>query len=402
VISQDGAPPAGPGVIRVADTQAALLRLAAAYRQTLTHTRVIAVGGSNGKTTTVRLLEAVLSPSLRGSASPKSFNNAVGVPLTMLAAKRTDQFLICEVGTNAPGEIAPLTRAVQPDIAVITSIGREHLEGLGSIQGVLQEEVTLLTGLREGGLAVLSADAPGLLDAAEAVLAASGAHRLSFGFADDADVRITGVEQTLDGLEFRLNDRQAFRLPLLGRHNASNAAAAVAVSRRFALDHAAVREALAGARGAPMRLERRTIDGIHLLNDAYNANPDSVLASLRTFEEVCPPAPGRRRVLILGDMLELGPQAPALHREIADALAQRPPDLVVLVGPLSRATAERLRPSLPEGAVLHLDSLHDGGDRRVAALLRPGDAVLLKASRGMGLERVIAALGTPPRVACHS
>ena len=128
VAAASGTIGADVGVLKVADTGQALLKLAQAYRRTLDSTRVIAVGGSNGKTTTVRLIQSVLSGTLRGTASQKSFNNAVGVPLTILSARKGDQFLICEVGTNAPGEIAPLASVVEPDIAVITSIGREHLD----------------------------------------------------------------------------------------------------------------------------------------------------------------------------------------------------------------------------------------------------------------------------------
>src|SRR5262249_33994993 len=162
-------------------------------------------GGSNGKTTTVKLINAILSRALRGTVSAKSFNNAVGVPLTILSAKKSDQYLICEVGTNAPGEIAALTPVVEPDIAVITSIGREHLEGLGSVQGVLKEEASLLQGLRPGGTAVLCADAPGLVESAAGLVSAlDRASRparttVTFGNAPDAAVRVTACEQSFEG-----------------------------------------------------------------------------------------------------------------------------------------------------------------------------------------------------------
>lgn len=407
---------AGAAVLLVADTGQALLRLAAAYRKTLDTTRVIAVAGSNGKTTTVRLVHAVLGDDgrgnggkLRGTSSPKSFNNAVGVPLTILGAKKSDQFLICEVGTNAPGEIATLAGVVEPDIAVITSIGREHLEGLGSLRGVLQEEASLLAGLRPGGVAIVNADAPGLVEAARAMTAAhrgdgpggGGRQVVTFGANERADIRITDAGQSAAGpqagVRFTLNGRFAYRLNLLGLHNASNAAAAVAVARRLGVENADIERGLLAAKGPPMRLDRievATPSGpIVFINDAYNANPDSTLAAIRAFADLLS-GDDARRVIVLGDMLELGDQAPDLHREVGDAVIAsgvvRPGDLVILVGRLSLFIADRLSRGLASDQVALFDDLATKG-ADAASLLRPGDRVLLKGSRRMGLERIIDA-----------
>jgi UDP-N-acetylmuramoyl-tripeptide--D-alanyl-D-alanine ligase len=387
-----------PAVLHVPDTGAALLKLAWAYRRTLERTRVIAVGGSNGKTTTVQLIQQVLSTRLRGTASIKSFNNAVGVPLTILSAKRTDQYLVCEVGTNAPGEIAPLTACIEPDIAVLTSIGREHLEGLGSLRGVVQEEASLLAGLRPGGVAVLNADAEGLVETATPLLAALGGKGASartvvtFGWHDGADLRITRCDQRFEGLRFCFNERDCYDLPLLGEHNAGNAAAAIAVARRLGLDNDAIREGLSKARGPDMRLERCVAGGVSVINDAYNANPDSVLAALKTFAQVGAGGEFRRRVLVLGDMLELGDHGPDMHREVGEAAARVGADLVVLVGRLSLFTGERLSRAQPGVELAMFEDLDDGRDGQAAALLRAGDLVLLKGSRGMRLERVLRRL----------
>lgn len=378
--------------LQVADTGQALLKLAQAYRRTLDTTRVVAVGGSNGKTTTVNLIHQVLGRTLRGTASPKSFNNAVGVPLTILNAKRGDQYLVCEVGTNAPGEILPLTRVIEPDIAVITSIGREHLEGLHSLQGVVQEEVSLLTGLRRNGVAIVNADAPGLMESARPLIAGEGRQMLSFGFSEKADLRISAAEQTPDGLRMCVNGRTWFSLPLLGLHNASNAAAAVAVARRLGVPQDEIEKGLAGASGPPMRLEQIKVGGVRFINDAYNANPESVLAALKTFGEVFGSVPGTRRVVVLGDMLELGDQAPDLHREVGEALgACAWADHVLLVGRLSLFTADRAMRTLPAERVTLLDDVEGPAAAKAAALLREGDVVLLKGSRRMGLERIIHA-----------
>ncbi|MDX2119209.1 MAG: UDP-N-acetylmuramoyl-tripeptide--D-alanyl-D-alanine ligase [Planctomycetota bacterium] len=383
-------------VLLVNDTGQALLRLAAAWRQSLEGTKVIAIGGSNGKTTTTRLVESVLSRTLRGTASQKSFNNAVGVPLTILNAKRGDQFLICEVGTNAPGEIAILADVVKPDIAVITSVGREHLEGLGSLRGVAVEEASLCAALEPGGTAIINADAPFLTEAVRALASPAkpgGKPRFNivrFGVADDAELRVTDVELSPEGAAFRINGRDAFRVPLPGRHNAMNAAAAAAVGRRMGIANEHVELGLAIARGPEMRLERVEVGGVRIINDAYNANPDSMLASLDTFESLSRGA--TRRWVVLGDMLELGEAGPDLHREIGDAVLTSGADHAVLIGPLMMFAAERVSKRWPPERITLLPDATTENSRAIAALFRPGDAVLLKGSRGMGLERVLAAL----------
>ncbi len=391
----------GVTVLQVPNTAAALLRLAAAHRKTLDGTQVIAVGGSNGKTTTCRLLQAVLGGSLRGTASPKSFNNAVGVPLTILGAKKTDQFLICEVGTNAPGEIAPLAAVIEPDIAVITSIGREHLEGLGSLEGVIAEEARLLHALRPGGMAVVTADCPALLDAIAPLFAAKqpasmGAPRtlLTFGRAASADLRATDIEVTPESTAFLLNGRERHSVPMPGAHNACNAAAVIAVARRLKLGPEAIQAGLATAKGPDMRMQRSVVGGVHFINDAYNANPDSTLAAIDTFRlAFAPAATDGRRVLILGDMLELGRAAPDLHREMGEAVARAGCfDLVVLVGSLALNAAS----PIAAGGRVQVSCHPDAGPSHaatIAALLQPNDIVLLKASRGTGLERIIEAMG---------
>lgn len=388
----------------VPDAGAALLKLAGAYRKTLESTKVVAVAGSNGKTTTTRLIEGVLSRAMRGSASPKSFNNAVGVPLTVLRAKRGDQYLVCEVGTNAPGEIATLGKVLQPDVAVITSLGREHLEGLGSLEGVAREEASLLDSVRGGGAAIVTADAD---PAAQKILdeKARGGHRtvVRFGFADDADLRITACEGTASGTRMCLNGRSWYEVPLLGRHNASNATAAIAVAKRLGVDPGAIVDGLANAAGPPMRLERSAAAGVEFLNDAYNANPESVLAALRAFAEFRP-ASGTglvrgRRVVVLGDMLELGEASEGAHREIGEAVGVGGEvDVAIFVGPMSAVGAGAARAARRVPEVLHVAEHDAAGVRRVASMLGPGDLVLLKGSRRVALERVVEVVRERERV----
>lgn len=397
------------GVMQVADAGKALLRIAAAYRRTLERTRVVAVGGSNGKTTTTALIRQVLlACGLRGTASQKSFNNSTGVPLTILSAQPTDQFLLCEVGTNAPGEIAQLAEVVNPDIAVITSIGREHLEKLGDLAGVAREEAAVFKHLRPApkGCAIVNADCPELKEHFDSVPLV-----ISFGRSDGANFRLTSSRHVRSddgfGLEMVYNGRFTARVPLIGEHNALNALAALAVARRFGVDEAKAVSALANAHGPDMRLQVLELEcsaggtPITIINDAYNANPDSMAAAIRTLVSLAAAteAPGRRTVAILGDMLELGDAAAESHRAIAAELAslsasvsgeQSP--LAILCGPNMQAAAESLGTSGWRGESVSVPKLDDAAVARVGGLIRPGDLVLVKGSRGMRLERVVAHL----------
>ncbi|MBL8763282.1 MAG: UDP-N-acetylmuramoyl-tripeptide--D-alanyl-D-alanine ligase [Phycisphaerae bacterium] len=378
------------GVLQVEDSRRALLRLAAAYRRTLESTKVVAVTGSNGKTTTTRLIAGLLAARWRGTSSVKSYNNDIGVPLTVLAARPSDQFLVCEVGMNHAGEIARLAAVVQPDVGVITSIGRAHIENLGSIEAIAREKASLFAALRPGGLAVAPADASALAEHLRGL-----PHVLTFGRAAHADLRLTSYLPQRSaggfGCRFTVNDRSAYTLPLAGEHNALNAVAALAVARRLGLDDETISAALATATGPEMRFERRVIGGMDVVNDAYNANPDSALTSLRAFADSTPDA--SRRVLILGDMLEQGEAGPDAHREVAHAVLEMGAfELVIGVGPLSAHACAVLAGAWPPARVVHVGDTDPAGPARAAALLRPGDAVLVKGSRGVRLERFVEAI----------
>lgn len=402
------------GVLKVADTGKALLRLAAAYRESLKRTKVIGVCGSNGKTTTTRLIDHLLGQTMRGSASQKSFNNAVGVPITILAAKESDQYLICEIGTNHPGEIAILGDVVRPDIAVITSIGREHLEGFGDLAGVAKEEATILKYLKPGGWAVVTGDAPELSEHIRPLT-----NLITFGRGKDCTLRLTEaqheIEQGRPVLKFAVNARTRCTLGLVGEHNALNAIAALGVARRLGIDETRSADALKTAASADMRLNvlsasvRRggNAGPASILNDAYNANPDSMLAGLETLLSLAGSpivAGGRptRIVAILGEMLELGAASEQSHRSIADAIVARSErdggagrvDMVVLVGAGMRH-AERAFGDLGwrEPRVRHFESADGPSARAIARLILPGDLVLIKGSRRVKLERVAEALG---------
>jgi UDP-N-acetylmuramoyl-tripeptide--D-alanyl-D-alanine ligase len=381
--------PTTAGVLLVDDTRLALGRLAAAWREALTQTVVIAVTGSCGKTTVKSLLDTVLSSRLAGRAAPRSFNNDIGLPLAILAADPDDRYLVLEIGANKPGEIGQLAKIARPDIGVITMIGRAHLHGFGSVETIAAEKATMLKYLKGRRLAVVNADAPGLRrhlhHAGEVVL---------FGDSADADLRLTGWAARGNGGRFGVNDQTQFDLGLPGRHNAVNTLAVVAVARQMGLDDRDIADALAACVPVAMRMSRHVVGAVTFYNDAYNANPDSTAASLESFVHLAADAP--RRVLVLGDMLELGHDAAEQHREVGRRVIeldrQRRVDKLVLVGKLSSHTAEPILDRWPPQRLTMVGNLDRSAAAAVAESLQPGDAVLLKGSRDIGLEALIDAV----------
>jgi UDP-N-acetylmuramoyl-tripeptide--D-alanyl-D-alanine ligase len=378
------AAPPGLHLLQVRDTYAALGGLAKFVRRQMRAT-VIAVAGSNGKTGTKLLIDAVLRRKLRGSVSPKSFNNHVGVPLTILPADPMQDYLVLEIGTNHPGEIAALADISRPDIAVITNAGAEHLEGLGDLAGVCRENASIITGLNPDGLLVVNGDDADLLDA----VAAYRGRTVTFGFNPSNDLFTTDVRCDEAGVRFKLNGRQEAFVPLLGAHTACNALAAVAVGHHLGLSDDEVLAGLSRATGPDMRLQLQRFGPVTVLNDAYNANPASMRAALETLATL---ETASRRVAVLGDMLELGPASERFHRELgtlaASGAAGVTPDILACVGAQSRWTAQAARDAgLSEDAIVYYpDALAAAAGLK--GLLRRGDLVLLKASRGTKLEVV--------------
>lgn len=373
-------------LIEVADSVAALGRLAAYHRRQLA-AEVIAVVGSNGKTTTKAMIHHILSGRLRGRSSPKSYNNAIGVPLTLLSAEQGDEYLVVEIGTNAPGEIAALGSLVEPDMAVITCIGEEHLEGLGDLDGVAAEECAILGRLRNKGFAAVNIETPVL----KKHLPMDGVRVTTFGQTPEADVRLTDLGYEPPWLRFKLNERFSFRLRLVGLHNAVNAAAAVTIARRLGFDYGEAAVRLESFVAPPMRNELSEAGGITIVNDAYNANPQSAAAAIDVLEQM--PCKGQR-VAVFGEMRELGSKSADLHRRVAERLRDSSVNRVVLVGSATDVMQEAFA-----GGGLFGPSVERCADvedclERLAGSLRPGDVVLLKASRAIELDRLVQPLRT--------
>jgi len=372
-------------LIGVADTRKALGKLATYVRKHM-RAKVIAVAGSNGKTSTKYLIDSALSGKLRGSMSPKSFNNEIGVPLTIFPADPNQDYIVLEMGTNHHGEIKVLTDMALPDIAVITNCGAEHLEGLDDLMGVRRENASIVSGLNPKGLLVVNGDDPELLNSVNAYKGL----RVTFGFNSTNDLFANDVRCDANGTHFFLNNsRREVYVPMLGRHTAANALAAIAVARRMGLTEEQIIESLAEARGPEMRLQLQDIAGISLLNDAYNANPNSMRAALETVSSL---EPKGRRVAVLGDMRELGKSSERYHREIGQFAATCKLELLACVGQQAALIAEAAQAAgMPTGAIGRFPDARAAANA-VPDWLRDGDLILLKASRSIHLELVAQAI----------
>jgi UDP-N-acetylmuramoyl-tripeptide--D-alanyl-D-alanine ligase len=381
----DDLPPGVP-VVLVDETTKALGRLGAWHRQRFT-IPVAAVTGSNGKTTTKEMAAAVLA-SLGPVLKPESsFNNQWGLPLTLVKLTAEHRAAALELGTNRPGEIAALAEIARPTIAAVTTVSSAHTEFLGSLDDVQREKGALVRAIPADGAVVLNADDPRVL----AMAALSSARVWTFSAQDAADVRAAGeTSETPDGVDFTLETsegRRAVRLRFAGRHNVTNALAAAGVGAALGLPLERIAQGLEAARPAKGRCVWRRCGALRILDDTYNANPVSVRAALDTLSAS---AGGARRVVVLGDMLELGPIAEAEHRAMGRAVAVSGAAEFVGLGRAARLAVEAAREAgLAESH--HAETFED----TVAHLLKrlaPGDAVLVKGSRGMRMERVVDAL----------
>jgi UDP-N-acetylmuramoyl-tripeptide--D-alanyl-D-alanine ligase len=380
-------PPLTCALIAVEDTRQALARFAAEYRHDF-KLPTIAVGGSNGKTTTKELLASVLRQKLSTLWSEASFNNDIGVPLTLLRLESHHEAAVFEVGTNHPGELAPLVAMIQPQFGVITSIGREHLEFFGDVRGVAQEEGWLAELLPPTGKLFLNGDT----HYADAVASRCRGVIMRIGFEDRNDWRILNVHLDERGAQFNVNAPDVkfsgeYRVNLLGRHQVANATLAIAVGAELGLNADEIRHGLVSCQPPKMRLQVSESNGVHILNDAYNANADSMLAALQTLNDF--PCAGRR-IAVLGDMAELGEHSAAAHAEVGRRTAELGVSRLVTVGKMASLTARAAREA-------GLSDVTECGDvieaaAAVKSLAREGDVILLKASRVTGLERLSESL----------
>jgi len=370
-------------VVKVGNTRVALGSLAAAYRGEF-QIPLIAIGGSNGKTTTKELVAAVLRQKLNTLWSEASFNNDIGVPLTLLRLDRSHQAAVLEVGTNHPGELHPLVSMIQPRFGVITSIGREHLEFFGDLQGVVREEGVLAELSLAGGKLLLCGDG----DFADALASRAQAQVVRVGFGKDCAWRASSERSVKDGTAFRVTSPDGsfdgeYRTNLIGRHQVVNSLFAIVLGAELGLSRKLIQKGLAECQPAKMRLQLYEQNGVRVIDDAYNANADSVIAALRTLTEL--PCNGRT-VAVLGDMAELGRHTESAHREVGRLAAELGVGQLFAVGCMASVTAQAAREAGLLRVVEFLDVEAAAG--AVKNFVRPGDLLLLKASRVARLERI--------------
>jgi len=389
VVERKRAPAGDPGcaVLLAENTRHALGCLAARYRADF-NLPMVAVSGSNGKTTAKELLAAVLSEKFVTLWSQASFNNDIGVPVTLLKLERNHGAAVLEAGTNHPGELAPLLQMIRPTFGVITSLGREHLEFFGDLSGVADEEGWLAELLPVEGTLVINGDD----EWAEHVIRRAKARVVRIGFKASNDWRATNVMTDETGITFHATTPRGefsgeYRVNLLGRHQAVNAMLAAAVGAEMGLSPEEVRRGLTRCKPPKMRLQIWEANGIRVLDDSYNANADSMLAALQTLHDF--PTQGRR-IAVLGDMAELGEHSAGAHAEIGRRAAELKISCLIAVGQWSRQTVAAARAAGLETASEFADV--PSAAAAVKATVRPGDLVLLKASRAVGLERVGEAL----------
>jgi UDP-N-acetylmuramoyl-tripeptide--D-alanyl-D-alanine ligase len=373
-------------IVRVDHPARALMAVAAMARTRLQGVRVVANTGSTGKTSTKDLTAAAVGAGLVVHANPESFNNEIGLPLTVLGADELTQVLVTEMGARFAGNIAELCAIARPEVGVVTNVGLAHAEHLGGPDGVVAVKGELLESLPRTGVAIVDGD-----DAATPRLVARGvAPVLRCGSGPGVDVRLTRC--TLDDdLRASIVAKTPWgpvttRLGVRGEHQATNALFAIAVAGWLGVAPDLIAAGLAAATGSRWRLElERRADGVAVLNDVYNANPTSMAAALRAL--VALPSTGRR-IAVLGEMRELGSHAADAHREIGELVARLPIDVVVGVGEWGAAI------TAASGTVPMRVDVADAADALSAALtiVQPGDTVLIKGSRAVGLELVAAGL----------
>ena len=368
-------------LLEVADTLTALGELAKFYRNSLPAS-FIAVTGSNGKTTTKDMAYHVLRNFKSVSRSRKSFNNFIGVPLTIFETETAHDFCIVEMGTNAPGEIKRLSEIIFPDFTILTNISHAHLEGLENIEGVASAKSEFIENMAEDGTLITNADD----DWCNQITNRFNGKVISFGFDQSAHIKASNVKRNDSGFVFTVNDSFTVNLPVFGRHNIYNALAVIAMCDTVGVGIEVICDKFMDFKLPPMRMERQIFGDIVVINDSYNSNPSSMFSVLDEFSQLITSG---RKVLICGDMLELGNYAERLHKEVGAKVADANIDVLWAVGPLSRFVAEEaIANGMPRENILSCETSEEMCSF-VASQLRKDDTVLIKGSRRMKLECVL-------------
>ena len=378
--------PNGFALLRAADTLQAYQALAANYRRSLA-LKVLAITGSNGKTSTKDFAASVLARRFRVTKTEGNFNNHVGLPRTILEATSEDEVGVWEIGMNHPGEIAALSKIAAPDAAIITNIGVAHIEFMGSREAIAAEKGALAEAIVPQGTVILNADDP-----FSEGIAARARGKVIFAGTSGGTVRAIEIRQSAEGSEFTIVEgahRCRAQLPVAGSHMVQNALLAVAAGRAFGLSIEECAAGLAAAALTKARLQIKEIGGVQFLDDSYNANPDSMKAALRTLVELDTEG---KRIAVLGEMRELGAESARGHREVGEAAATLGVNQLITIGEVAELIAEGARTA-------GLDKVSSAKSTTEAArllgeIVEPGDLILIKGSRAARTEEVIDKFGS--------
>ena len=378
--------PGDADIIVVDDTTAALQALASYYLDCLPLKKKIAVTGSVGKTSTRDMLYYAASTSFKTGRNPKNFNNYFGLPLSIMDFEPDTEVAVLEMGMASAGEIETLARIARPDIAVITNIGVSHIENLGSREGILKAKLEVTCCFDENSVLIINADNDMLT-----LENVKGSYRvITVGTGENCDYRINdvcdfgdkGIEYTLchEGKDYRI------KLPVPGAHNAINASLAIAAAGLMGISPETAIKGFEQAELTEKRLNIKKQGRIKVIDDTYNACPESMKSALNTLMST-DVEDGGRRVAVLGDMFELGKESPAAHLEVGRYAVEKKPDLLIAVGKDAEYIAQGAEP-LGDGHVLRYETREDL-EKEVHEIIRPGDTVLVKASRSMEMEKTV-------------
>ncbi|ETI66138.1 UDP-N-acetylmuramoyl-tripeptide--D-alanyl-D-alanine ligase [Neobacillus vireti] len=380
-------PPADLPILVVDDCLVALQELARKYRKQLP-VKVVGITGSNGKTTTKDMTAGLLSIQYKVQKTEGNYNNHIGLPLTVLGLSEDTEIAVLEMGMSGRGEIEFLTKLACPDAVVITNIGESHLLDLGSREGIAEAKLEILEGLQNGGLAVLNGDEPLLMERIQQI---KGNVRVqTFGRNKTNHIYPTEITQIKQGNSFKINRSEVvFELPVLGTHNILNALASMEIAQYFSIPYEKINAGLAGIKLTNMRMElvegRR---GEKIINDAYNASPTSVMAAIELVANI---QGYGRKILVLGDMLELGPQEEQYHLQIGEGLDANKIDYLFTFGTLGKAIAKGASKVLGEHRVFAYTNKEEL-IQKLEQYVDKATLVLVKASRGMKLEEIVMVL----------
>lgn len=369
----------------VVDSPLHALQLLAAWYRLQCSATVIGITGSHGKTTCKDMLADILTQRYAVHKTPANFNGQIGVPLTLLGLAPHHQFMVLEMGISAIGEMAKLVHLARPAIGIFLNVAPVHTEFFGDLEVIVQEKGVLLSHLMAPKVAIINGDDPRVVQFSKTI----EAQVIAFGFGPTCDYRGELLQADASGTTFCVHhaDRAlTYRIPLLGRHHIYNALAAVAAAQTVDIDPEAVTDALAGFKASNMRMHLEKIGGTWVINDAYNAAPQSMRAALTVLKEF--PNSGKK-IAVLGDMLELGPRSKSDHSELGSFVADAGIDYLFCYGPLSQDVA-----AAAVLAHMRRDRVcHCGTQKELATLLRPvlqpDDVVLVKGSRGMQMETIV-------------